>query len=74
MKQDIHFAVCLKKKGGGGLSYVIFNSGKDYKLFWKGPVRTVSCSRLLFRISDKNQDRLSVCNKKQGICISKLDA
>ena len=56
------------------ITYVIYNSEKDYKLLRKGLVQTISWARLLFRFSDKKQDRLSVCNKKQGIYIGKLDA
>ena len=44
------------------------------RMLLKGPVQTVTCARLLFRFSDKNQDRLSICSKKQGIYIGKLDA
>ena len=53
---------------------MIYNIEKDYRLLGKKPVQTVSCAHLLFRISDKNQDRPSVWSKKQGIYINKLDA
>ena len=34
----------------------------------------VNCCRFPFRYSDKNQDRLRECSKKQSIYIGKLDA
>ena len=46
----------------------------DYRSLRKGLLQTLSCARLLFSVSDKNQDRLSIYNKKQGIYIGKLDA
>ena len=40
----------------------------------KGSFKLISCCRFLCRCSDKNQDRPSVCSKKQGMHIGKPDA
>ena len=38
----------------------------------KHPFKSVSCCRFPFRCSDKNQDRLRECGKKQGIILANL--
>ena len=40
----------------------------------KRPVQSIRCSHFPFPCSGKNQDGFSVCSKKQGIYIGKLDA
>ena len=38
----------------------------------KHPFQSICCCRLLFRCSDKNQDRPRECNKKEGIILADL--
>ena len=56
------------------ITYVIYiRVEKTIDCCEKGPYKRC-CARLLFRFSYKNQDRLSICSKTQGIYIGKLDA
>ena len=65
--------VCVCGGGGGGAggttSYVRVK--KTINFCEMGPFKSVSCCRFRFpnRCSDKNQDKLRVCSKKQGIYI-----